>query len=82
LPSRSEEKIVNALAVRIRELRHIKGWSQEQLSEEAAIHRTYLGGIERGLRNPALRNLIKIARALGVSMSELFEEPESRKRER
>ena len=68
-----EDKIVRDLALRIRKLRSAKGWSQERLAEEAAIHRTYLGGIERGLRNPALRNLFKIAKALGVSMNELFE---------
>src|SRR4051794_9352309 len=67
-------QVVKALAIRIRDLRAKKGWSQERLAEEAAIHRTYLGGIERGLRNPALRNLVKIARALDVSMSELFQE--------
>jgi len=70
---KSEDKIVRDLALRIRKLRSEKGWSQERLAEEAAIHRTYLGGIERGLRNPALRNLLKIATALGVSMHELFE---------
>jgi transcriptional regulator with XRE-family HTH domain len=70
---KSEDKIVRDLALRIRKLRSAKGWSQERLAEEAAIHRTYLGGIERGLRNPALKNLFKIAKALGVSMNELFE---------
>jgi transcriptional regulator with XRE-family HTH domain len=70
---KSEDKIVRDLALRIRTLRSAKGWSQERLAEEAAIHRTYLGGIERGLRNPALKNLFKIAKALGVSMNELFE---------
>jgi len=36
------------------------------------MHRTYLGGIERALRNPALKNLAKLAKALDVSLSELF----------
>jgi transcriptional regulator with XRE-family HTH domain len=61
-------------AVRIRELRHAKGYSQEWLAEEAGIHRTYLGGIETARRNPSLRNLIKIARALGVTMAGLFQD--------
>ena len=60
--------------MRIRELRHEKGWSQEYLAEEAGIHRTYLGGIETARRNPSLRNLIRIARALGVTMGVLFHE--------
>ena len=62
------------LALRIRKLRHDKGWSQERLAEEAQMHRTYLGGIEVARRNPSLRNLIRIAQALGVTMSGLFEE--------
>jgi transcriptional regulator with XRE-family HTH domain len=78
LDRRAEEKIVRALAARIRELRRGKGWSQERLAEAASMHRTYLAGIERGLRNPALRNLIKIAHALDVSMSELFREIDKR----
>jgi len=62
------------LAVRIRELRHAKGWSQEWLAEEAGIHRTYLGGIETARRNPSLKNLIRIARALDTSMAGLFQD--------
>jgi hypothetical protein len=41
--------------------------------EEAGIHRTNLGGIQVARRNPSLRNLIRIARALGVPMVRLFE---------
>ena len=40
---------------------------------EAGVHRTYLGAIERGIRNPTLKNITLIARALGVSLSELFD---------
>lgn len=36
------------------------------------MHRTYLAGIERALRNPALGNLVKLANALGVRVAELF----------
>ncbi|MEO8593830.1 MAG: helix-turn-helix transcriptional regulator [Candidatus Solibacter sp.] len=71
---RREDKIVRNFAVRIRNLRQAKGWSQERLAEEAGIHRTYLGGIETARRNPALRNIIRIAGALGVPVKELFEE--------
>ena len=58
--------------MRVRELRHAKGLSQEKLAEEAGIHRTYLGGIELGLRNPSLRNIARIARALGTKVADLF----------
>jgi transcriptional regulator with XRE-family HTH domain len=54
-------------------LRAKKGWSQERLAEEADIHRVYLAGIELAHRNPSLRNLENIARALGVSLPKLFE---------
>jgi len=64
--------VKRALALRLRQLRRAKGWSQEFLAEEAAMHRTYLAGIERSLRNPSLENLIKLANALGVSLAELF----------
>jgi transcriptional regulator with XRE-family HTH domain len=71
---KSEDTIVRNLALRIRNLRHAKGWSQERLAEEAQMHRTYLGGIEVARRNPSLRNLIRIAQALEVTMAGLFEE--------
>jgi len=57
---------------RVRELRLARGLSQEELAFRAGVHRTYLGGIERGERNPALRNIAAIAAALGVSLPELF----------
>ena len=69
---RAEDKIVRDLAVRIRTLRHGKGWSQERLAEETGMHRTYLAGIESAKRNPSPRNLIRISRALGVRVDALF----------
>lgn len=49
-----------------------KGLSQEELAFKAGMHRTYLGGIERGERNPSLKNITAIAEALGVTLSDLF----------
>jgi len=57
---------------KIRKLRVAKGLSQEELAFRAGIHRNYLGGIERGERNPALDNIAAIAKALGVDLSELL----------
>jgi len=48
------------------------GYSQEELAFKAQIHRTYLGGIERGERNPSLKNIAAIAEALKVPLRELF----------
>jgi transcriptional regulator with XRE-family HTH domain len=64
--------VKHALAVRLRQLRREKGWSQEVLAEGAAMHRTYLAGIERALRNPSLENLVKLSNALGIPLAELF----------
>ena len=57
---------------RVRELRLARGLSQEELAFRVGIHRTYLGGVERGERNPSLKNIAAIAQALGVTLSELF----------
>ena len=58
---------------KVRQLREAKGLSQEKLAFQAGIHRTYLGGIERGERNPSLRNIAVIAKALGVTIADLFQ---------
>lgn len=56
---------------RVRALRGELGLSQEKFAAECGLDRTYLGGVERGERNIALRNIAKIAEALGVSISDL-----------
>jgi ribosome-binding protein aMBF1 (putative translation factor) len=71
------EAVAKALGNRIRSLRKVRGWSQEHLADEANMHRTYLWGIERGVRNPSLRHLAQIADALGVSVAALFSADES-----
>ncbi|MCI0486379.1 MAG: helix-turn-helix domain-containing protein [Blastocatellia bacterium] len=58
---------------RIRELRKAAGLSQEKLAELAELHRTYVSGVERGERNPSLISIARIARALGVSLSDVME---------
>jgi transcriptional regulator with XRE-family HTH domain len=61
------------LGKRVRALRKKKGLSQEAFADLCGLDRTYVSGIERGVRNPSLVNLEKLANALGVSLSELFE---------
>lgn len=56
----------------VRNFRTARGLSQEQLAKLAGLHRNYIGGIERGERNVALLNILRIAKALAVSPSELL----------
>ncbi len=56
----------------LRERRRKLGVSQEEFADLCGLDRTYVGGIERGERNLALLNLEKLARALKISLSDLF----------
>lgn len=58
---------------RIRNYRMQLGYSQERLAEISGCHPTYIGQVERGEKNPTLESIEKIASALRVSMSKLFE---------
>lgn len=57
----------------VRKLRNARGWSQEHLAERAGLHWTYVGGVERGERNPTLLVIARIAKAFGISIRDLFE---------
>lgn len=56
----------------VRRLRKERELTQEQLAMETGIDLTYLGGIERGRRNPSLKVLVSLATALGVQPHELL----------
>ena len=62
------------VGVRIRELRLAKGVSQEALADEAGVHRTYMGSVERGERNISLDNIVRIAKALRARPYELLKD--------
>ncbi|MCK4658271.1 MAG: helix-turn-helix transcriptional regulator [Phycisphaerae bacterium] len=64
--------ILEEFGQRVRELRKKAGLSQEAFAAKCGLDRTYLGGIERGERNVALRNLRVIAKALGISISQMM----------
>lgn len=57
---------------RVREIRLKKNMSQGDLAKILDVHPTYISGIERGIRNMALKNIERLATALGVSINDLF----------
>lgn len=59
---------------KVREERLKQGLSQEELASRAGVHRTYIGMIERAEKNITLENISKVAKALGLSISQLTEE--------
>lgn len=68
-----EPDILLRFGLRVRELRKAKNFSQESFAAYCGLDRTYMGGIERGERNVALRNIEIIAEALDLSISELMQ---------
>lgn len=67
-----EEKVLILFGKKIRELRKNQKLSQVALAEKSGLHANYIGMVERGERNPSLINIDKLAKALNVSLSELF----------
>lgn len=57
---------------KLREFRKQRGLSQEDLALKSGLHRTYISDIERGSRNLSLKNIEKIAKALGIKPQDLF----------
>ncbi len=60
------------VGLNVQRLRREKGWSQEDLAFESGLHRTYVSGIERGVRNPTVVIIEKLAKTLGVRPAELL----------
>ena len=66
----------------------VRGWrnhlgiSQEKLAERAELHRTYVSDVERGARNVSLESIGRLARALEISVSALFPQPEANSRKK
>ncbi len=66
-------EICKRVGANIRQLREAKDWSQEELADQAGFHRTYISGVERGIRNPTIIVLERIAKALKVNTAELLQ---------
>jgi len=71
--TKAEVEYLRRLGTAIRQSRRKKGWSQERLSFECELHRTYVGAVERGERNISILNLTKITDALGTTLPRLTE---------
>lgn len=56
----------------VQRLRVARGWSQEDLAAESGLHRTYVSGVERGVRNPTVTIVARLAKALKVPPSDLL----------
>jgi transcriptional regulator with XRE-family HTH domain len=73
MKSKRDADILLRFGRRVRELRKESGLSQEAFADRCGLDRTYLGGIERGERNLALRNIALIAETLGITLAELMD---------
>ena len=71
---------MQALGQRIRELRTEHGYSQEAFADKCGVHRTFMGTVERGESNLSFQNIAKVAHTLGVTLSTLFLDIESKAR--
>ncbi len=60
------------LGKKIADLRRKKGFSQEGFAHECRFHRSYMGAVERGEKNITIQMLVRIVKALKISLAELF----------
>jgi transcriptional regulator with XRE-family HTH domain len=70
------EDIKKILTQRIRFLRELKGFTQEELAEKARLSSKFIGEIERGIGNPTIESLARIAEALKIPIAQLLTEEE------
>jgi transcriptional regulator with XRE-family HTH domain len=67
------DSILATFGQKVRELREARDFTQETLAEKADLDRTYISDIERGTRNPGIKNVVRLARALGIPTAKLLE---------
>jgi len=73
----SDEAISGRFGNRVRELRSANGWSLDQLAKSSGVSRSMLSQIERNNANPTIAVAFRIARALGMTLADLVEDPEA-----
>lgn len=69
----TQSDILKVFGLRVRQLRLERGFSQEELADRAGLHRTYIGMIERAEKNVTLLNIEKLALALEIRLTDLFD---------
>ena len=65
------DKLLSALGLNVRKQRESREFTQEKLAEKSGLDPTYISDIERGRRNPGIKNVAKLAKALGLTTAEL-----------
>lgn len=68
----SEQKFLASFGKHLSVIRKQRGITQEQLADMVEVHRTYIGFIEQGKRNPSVANIYKISKALKIPLKDLF----------
>lgn len=71
--NQSKKKILLALGQLVKEQRTVLGISQEELGLRANLDRTYISGVERGVRNPSITAVVSLASGLGTTVANLLE---------
>jgi transcriptional regulator with XRE-family HTH domain len=71
---KTETRAIKKLSRRVRELRLKRRWTQEECAEYAQVATAYLSGVERGVRNPTVKVLARLAEAFRVPIGALFDE--------
>jgi transcriptional regulator with XRE-family HTH domain len=77
---RRRDALYRAFGLRVRQLREARGWTQERLAADAGLDRSYVAGIETGLRNPSLMAIAKLSDGFNLTLAELFDKVERRRR--
>ena len=67
------DPILASFGLSLRRWRENKSLTQECLAEKADLDQTYISGIERGVRNPGIKNVVRLAKALGIPTAQLVE---------
>ena len=70
--TKEDKQIISQFASRMKACREAQGISQERLAENAHLHRTYIGSLERCEKIPSLVTVVKISKALNIKISELI----------